>query len=58
MTRTLAIALEGVGVSVIVAGIVVEAILHADLGYILITGGSLAVAGGAMLYAKFFRWNK
>ncbi len=58
LTRTLAIALEGVGISVIVSGIVVEFVLHADLGYILITGGSLGVAIGGIIFAKFARWHK
>ncbi len=58
MTRTLAIALEGAGISVITAGIVVEFVLHADLGYILITGGSLGVAMGGLIFAKFVRWHK
>ena len=58
ITRALAIALEGAGISVITAGIVVEFVLHADIGYILITGGSLAVATGGLVFAKFARWNK
>ena len=58
LSRTLAIALEGVGCSAVIAGIAIEVTMHADLGYIVITSGSLVVAAGAMIFAKFVKWKK
>lgn len=55
MSKVLAIALESVGISIIVAGIMVEAFYGADLGYILISGGSAAIAGGSLIFAKLLR---
>ena len=54
MTRYLAIALESVACCAVIAGICVEAIMGADIGFIIITAGSLGVAAGSILYAKVF----
>ncbi len=53
--RTLAIALETVGVCIIALGIGIEVAMKADLGYILIASGAFVTAFGGMLWAKFFR---
>lgn len=55
LTKTLAVALEGVGCSGIMAGIVIEAVMKADLGFIAITSGSLAIALGALIFGKLTR---
>lgn len=55
MSRTLAIALEAVGICVVVSGIVIETTMHAQLGFILITGGSALIASGGLLWAKIIR---
>ncbi len=55
MTKILAIGLETAGCCVGVAGITVEAMVHAQLGYILITAGAVLVAIGGMLFAKVVR---
>ena len=55
LTKTLAITLEGVGCSVGVAGITIECLLKADIGFILITSGAVAVAFGSLLFAKLMR---
>lgn len=54
-TKTLAIALEALGCFIVVAGITVEAVMKADLGFMLITGGSALIAGGSLLFAKLIR---
>jgi len=46
-------ALEIIGISVVTAGIAVEVIVGADVGFLLITVGSVLVATGSMLFAKF-----
>lgn len=53
--KNLAIALESVGVSGIIAGITIECIMQADIGYVIITAGSLIVAAGGLIWAKFVR---
>jgi hypothetical protein len=53
--KLLPIALELVGISVIGTGIGIEIALGADLGYMLITTGSLMVAAGGVIWGKFMR---
>lgn len=53
--RGLAIALEAVGICAIIAGISIEALMHADIGFIAITGGSVIIAAGGLLWAKLIR---
>ena len=55
VTKTLAIALEAVGCSVIAAGIAIEVSIKAPIGYIAITAGALAVAVGSMVWAKIYK---
>lgn len=55
ISKNLAIALEAVGISAITCGIVIEALMHADFGFVVITGGSLLVAGGGMIWAKLVK---
>ncbi len=55
LSRTLAIALEAVGIMVVVSGITVEVIMKADIGYILITSGAGIVAIGGLYFAKVIR---
>lgn len=57
LTKTLAVALEAVGASIGVAGIVVESITKADIGYVLITGGAVICAVGAGVFAKLKPWK-
>lgn len=58
ITRSLAIALEAVGCCVIAAGIAIEVSLHADIGYIAITAGSLGIAVGGLLFSKLLKRRK
>lgn len=50
-----ALALELFGILLVATGITIELIMKADIGYILITTGSVTVATGAMLYSKVLR---
>lgn len=54
-SKAAAIGLETVGCCTILSGILLEIITGADIGYILITGGSMLVAIGGMLFAKLTR---
>ena len=58
ITRSLAIALEAVGCCIIGVGMAIEVIMCADVGYMAITGGSLAIAVGSLLFAKLLRKGK
>ena len=58
LSRTLSIALEAVGCCVIVGGIVIEVTMGADIGYIAITAGALAIAFGGMVFAKLIKKKK
>lgn len=53
--RGLAIALEAVGIVAIIIGIAIEAIMQANIGFIAITGGSVVIAAGGLLWAKIIR---
>lgn len=55
LTKTLAIALEAVGCCIVLAGIIIEIITRAPLGYMIITGGALIIAAGGMVFAKIIR---
>ena len=50
-----AIGVETVGIGIIGGGIGIELALGADLGYMLITGGSFFVAVGGILFGKFLK---
>jgi len=52
---SLAIALETIGVVAIIAGIAIESIMKANIGFIVITGGSVAVAAGSLVWAKLIK---
>ena len=53
--RLLCAILELLGVCVVSVGLGIELAMKADVGYMLITAGSLLLAGGGMVYAKFIR---
>jgi len=55
VTKVLAIALEAVGVSAIIAGICIEVTMRADIGLIAITVGSVGIAAGSLLWAKIIK---
>jgi hypothetical protein len=50
-----AIVLEVIGVAGITAGIALEIVLHADIGLFVITGGSVLVAAGGLVWSKVYR---
>ncbi len=58
LTKVLAICLEAVGMCIVSAGIAVEVVYEADIGYILITSGAVFVAGGGMIFAKLVKGGK
>ena len=55
LTQTLAVALEAVGCSVVLTGVIIELITHADFGYVIITSGAWFVAAGGMIWVKIVR---
>ena len=48
--------IELVGIVLMSAGLGYEMAYHADLGYIILTSGSIITAFGGVLYAKFKPW--
>jgi hypothetical protein len=58
LSKTLAIALEAVGCCVIIGGIAIEVTMGADIGYIAITAGALAIAFGGMVFTKLLKRKK
>ena len=46
---------EIVGIMAVALGIGIEIAYRADLGYILITSGAVAIAAGGLLFAKVVR---
>jgi len=57
LSRTLAVALEAVGILVVVIGIAIETVTRADVGHFIISTGSICVAGGALIFAKFVKFK-
>ena len=56
MSRILvSVMIEMIGIAAIGVGIGVEIAYGADWGYIILTVGSVMVAGGGILYAKLLR---
>ena len=47
--------LELIGIAVVGSGIGIEVAMRADIGYLLITIGSVIVAGGGIVWGKFMR---
>lgn len=58
LTKVMAVCFEAVGMCIVLLGIVIEVLMKADLGFILITAGSVIVAGGGMIFAKLVRGGK
>lgn len=56
--KTLAIALESLGCSIVAGGIAVEVATGAAIGYVVITSGALIALVGSMLFVKIFRKKK
>jgi cytochrome c biogenesis factor len=56
--RSLAIALEAVGIVAIIIGIAIESVFRAEIGFITITGGSAFIAAGGLIWAKLVKKNK
>ena len=53
--KLLAIVLEIIGIAAIGAGIGVELVIGADIGFVAITVGSLLVASGGVIWGKFLK---
>lgn len=58
MKKLLPITLELIGIATIGGGIGIELAMGADIGFILITAGSLLVATGGVIWGKFVRTNR
>jgi hypothetical protein len=54
----IATAIELIGIITVSSGIGIEIALGAELGYILITIGSVTTAGGGLIFAKIIRARK
>ena len=50
-----AVALEVLGIALTGGSIGVEIATRAELGYVLITGGSCLIAAGGVIFAKFMK---
>ena len=53
--KLIPIVIELVGISAIGAGIGVEVVTHADVGWAIVTIGSCLVAIGGVIWGKFIR---
>ena len=58
LTKVMAVCFYVVGICVVLGGIVVEVTMKANMGFVLITVGSVVIAGGAMVFAKLVRGGK
>lgn len=55
-SKTLAIALEAVGISAVILGIAIETTMHAQIGFVIITTGSALIATGGLIWTKI--WHR
>jgi len=55
LARSLAVALEAVGICVILLGLGIEVYYEADVGLQCITGGAAIVAFGSLVFTKLIR---
>ena len=46
------------GVCIVLDGIAVEVAMGGDIGFVLITAGSVVIAGGSIIFAKLVRGGK
>ena len=53
-----AVIIEIFGICLSSAGIAIEVVTSADIGYLTITAGSLCIAVGSMLFAKVAPWMR
>ena len=53
--KLLPIILELVGIVTIGSGIAIELISRAEIGYVVITAGSLLIATGGIIWGKFIK---
>ncbi len=53
--RVLAIVIELLGIAAISVGIGIEMSFHASVGWFVISIGSLLIAAGSIIWAKFMR---
>lgn len=51
-----AVLIELVGIVLVTGGLVYEYMAKADLGYVIITAGSVLIAAGSMIFAKVAPW--
>lgn len=56
--KLIPITIELVGISVVGVGIGIEVALGGDIYLFMITGGSLLVAAGGIIWGKFMRGGK
>ena len=56
--KLIPIIIELVGISVVGTGVGLELALGGDIYLVMITGGSLLVAAGGIIWGKFMRGNK
>ena len=56
--KLIPITIELVGISVVGVGIGLEVALGGDVYLVMITGGSLLVAAGGIIWGKFMRGGK
>jgi len=55
----IATAIELIGIAACGMGVGIELAMQADVGYMLITGGSVLIATGGVLFGKFAKlWRK
>lgn len=58
LTKVMAVYFWAVGIIVVLAGIAVEVAMGASMGFVLITGGSVFVAGGSIVFANLVRGSR
>ena len=51
-------AIEMLGVTVVAIGIGIEMVMRADVGYSLISVGSILITAGGLIWTKVFKYRK
>jgi len=55
LNKTLAVALEAVGICAVLIGIGIEVYFEAAVGFICVTAGAVVVSTGSLIFAKLIR---
>lgn len=58
LSYAIPMAIEMLGITIVAIGIGVEMVMRADVGYSLISVGSILITAGGLIWTKVFKYRK